>query len=247
MSQPTAATNPLFYGKPELLMADRHEKMGLSPDNSFTFAAKAISIPLNAVEIPVAHAYPIVFANVAPYIPLAITGLRQDENLFVEASGAWRANTYIPAYVRRYPFALARHPEGDQFTLCVDGDSPRLVKNGGQPLFAGKEASELTKNALQFCVAFEQEMDATRKLMEIVHATNILVPNQATVNLPSGNTLALTDFLVVDEAKLAALPDAVFLQLRAANALPLLYAHLASRVLWGELLQMMRPAAAAAA
>ena len=83
MSQPTAATNPLFYGKPELLMADRHEKMGLSPDNSFTFAAKAISIPLNAVEIPVAHAYPIVFANVAPYIPLAITGLRQDENLFV--------------------------------------------------------------------------------------------------------------------------------------------------------------------
>ena len=114
-------------------------------------------------------------------------------------------------------------------------------------MFAGKEASELTKNALQFCVAFEQEMDATRKLMEIVHATNILVPNQATVNLPSGNTLALTDFLVVDEAKLAALPDAVFLQLRAANALPLLYAHLASRVLWGELLQMMRPAAAAAA
>jgi hypothetical protein len=241
MSQPTAAANPLFYGKPEVLMADRHAKLGLSPDGAFTFAAKAISIPLNAVEIPVAHAYPIVFANVAPYMPLAVTGLRQDENLFVDAAGAWRENTYVPAYVRRYPFALARHPNGDQVTLCVDGESPRLTKDGGQPLFDGKEATDTTKSALQFCIAFEQEMEATRKLMEIIHATNILVPNQATVNLPSGNTLALTDFLVIDEAKLAALPDSVFAKLRAANALPVIYGHLASRVLWAELLQRLRP------
>lgn len=244
MSQPTAA-NPLFYGKPEILLADRHAKLALSPDNAYGFAAKAISIPLNAVEIPVAHAYPIVFANIAPYMPLAVTGLRQDENLFVDASGAWREGTYIPAYVRRYPFALAGHPGGDQFTLCIDAESPRLTKDGGgQPLFNGAEATETTRNALQFCLAFEQEMEATRKLMEIIHATNVLVPNQATVNLPSGNMLALTDFLVIDEAKLAALPDAVFSKLRVANALPMIYGHLASRVLWGELLQRLRPAAA---
>ena len=241
MSQPNTAANPLFYGKPELLTSDRHAKLGLSNDKGFGFAAKAVSIPLNAIEIPVAHAYPIVFANVAPYMPLAVTGLRQDENLFVDDAGAWRENTYVPAYVRRYPFALARHPGGEQFTLCIDGESPRLLKDGGQPLFEGKEATDVTKSALQFCIAFEQEMEATRKLMEVIHATNILVPNQATVNLPSGSTLALTDFLVVDEAKLAALPDAVFSKLRAANALPLIYGHLASRVLWGELLQRLRP------
>lgn len=243
MSQPTTA-NPLFYGKPELLTADRHGALGLSSDNSCAFAAKAISIPLSAVEVPAAHAYPIVFANVAPYMPLAITGLRQDENLFVDASGAWCAHTYIPAYVRRYPFALARHPGGEQFTLCIDGESPRLMKAGGQALFAGAEPTELTRNALQFCVGFEQEIEATRKLMAVIHATNIMVPNQATVNLPSGSTLALTDFLVIDEAKLAALPDTIFSKLRAANALPLIYGHLASRVLWGELLQRMRPAGA---
>jgi hypothetical protein len=240
MSQPA---NPLFYGKPELLTPDRHKTMGLSSDNSFAFAAKAVSIPLNAVEVPVAHAYPVVFASVAPYMPLAVTGLRQNENLFVDASGAWREGVYIPAYARRYPFALARRPGGDQFTLCIDGDSPRLIEDGGQALFDGKEPSELTKNALQFCVAFEQEMEATRKLMEVIHATNILVPNQATVNLPSGASLALTDFLVIDEQKLAALSDAVFAKLRAANALPLIYGHLASRALWRDLLQRLRPAA----
>jgi len=241
MSQPNTA-NPLFYGKPELVTADRHGKLALSTDHSFSFAAKAISIPLNAVEIPAAHAYPIVFANVAPYMPLAITGLRQDENFFVDASGAWSQGTYVPAYVRRYPFALARHPGGEQFTLCVDAESPRLTGDGGQSLFDGTEPTETLKGALQFCLAFEQEMETTRKLMEVIHATNILVPNKATVNLPSGSTLALTDFLVVDEAKLGALSDAVFAKLRAANALPLIYGHLASRVLWGDLLQRLRRA-----
>jgi len=239
VSQPTAAT-PLFYGKPELVTVDRHGKLALSNDNSFAFAARAISIPLNAVEIPAVHAYPIVFANVAPYLPLAITGLREGDNLFVDASGAWSQGAYIPAYVRRYPFALVRHPGGAQFSLCVDAESPRLTENGGQSLFNGTQPSETTRGALQFCLAFEQEMETTRKLMEVIHATNILVPNKATVNLPSGSTLALTDFLVIDEARLGALSDAVFSKLRAAGALPLIYGHLASRALWGELLQRLR-------
>jgi len=241
MSQP--APNPLFYGRPELLTAERHGKLALARDNSFAFAAKAVSIPLNAVEIQAAHSYPIVFANAAPYVPLAITGLRRDENLFVDAAGAWSRGAYIPAYVRRYPFALVRHPDGEQLTLCIDAESRRLTKDG-QPLFDGTTPSDVTKNALQFALAFEQEMEATRKLMEVIRATNILVPNKATVNLPSGSMLALTDFLVVDEAKLAALSDAVFTKLRAANALPLIYGHLASRVLWGELLERLRRAPA---
>ena len=90
--------------------------------------------------------------------------------------------------------------------------------------------------------AFEQEMETTRRIMEIVQATDILVPNQATVTRPTGSSLSLTDFLVVDEAKFAALPDAVFLGLRAAGALPLIYGHLASRAAWPALVQRLGPA-----
>jgi hypothetical protein len=240
--QTTAAQpppQPLFYKKPEPLTAAAHGKLALSERQDFSFAADAISIPLNAVEVPVAHAYPVVFGTVAPYLPLAVTGLAQGKNLFVEKDGSWRIGTYIPAYVRRYPFALARQEKPGNFTLCIDAMSSRLGTKEGKRLFDGADASEITKNAMQFCMAFEQEMEATRRIMEIVHVTNILVPNQATVTRPNGSSLALTDFLVVDEAKFSALSDAVFLKLRAAGALPLIYGHLASRAVWPELVQRL--------
>ncbi len=243
MAKPKAKpANPLFYKAPEALMADRHGGLGLAPENSYAFAAQAVAIPLNTVEIAAARDYPVVFADAAPYMPLAVTGLRQGENLFVEKDGSWRAGAYVPAYVRRYPFALAKQEKAGNFTLCIDVESPRFVPKGGQPLFDGADASELTKNAMQFCVAFEQEMETTRRIMEVVHAADVLVPNQATVNRPSGSSLSLTDFLVVDEAKLAALSDEAFLRLRAAGALPLIYGHLASRASWPALLQRLGPA-----
>src|SRR3546814_17461453 len=49
--------------------------------------------------------------------------LRQNENLFVDASGQWAPDTYIPAFVRRYLFVLAEKPaakEGDDFTVFLD-------------------------------------------------------------------------------------------------------------------------------
>ena len=139
-------------------MAERHGGLTLAAENSYAFAAEAIAIPLNAVEIGIARDYPIVFANAEPYMPLAVTGLKQGENLFVEKDGAWRAGAYVPAYVRRYPFALAKSEQAGNFTLCVDVASPRLGPKGGQSLFDGANASDTTKNAMQFCIAFEQEM-----------------------------------------------------------------------------------------
>jgi hypothetical protein len=44
--------------------------------------------------------------------PVALLGLRQNENLYVDAEGQWAANTYVPAFVRRYPFVLAEKPDG---------------------------------------------------------------------------------------------------------------------------------------
>jgi hypothetical protein len=238
MSQPTAPAQPLFYRKPEPLSADRHGKLVLAIENTFAFAKEAVAIPLNAVEISAARSYPVVFANTAPWLPLAVMGLRQNENMFVEKDGSWRDGSYVPAYVRRYPFALARQQEQGPYTLCIDSESKRLVKKGGQPLFDGAKATEVIRSAMQFCIAFEQEMDATKRIVEQIHSKGLLVPNQATVTLPSGTTLSLTDFFVIDEKKFAELPDADFLELRGAGALPLIYGHFLSRLAWQGLLRL---------
>ena len=39
--------------------------------------------------------------------PVALLGLKKNQNLFVDKSGKWNAD-YIPAYARRYPFCMAR-------------------------------------------------------------------------------------------------------------------------------------------
>jgi len=230
---------PLFYKKPELLTAAAHGQLALSDKANYAFAAKAISIPLNVVEVPVARSYPIVFANVAPYIPLAVVGVRKDENLFVDAKGAWDPAAYIPAYVRRHPFVLAESGVKDQFALAIDAESTRLGKKGA-PLFKDGKPTDLVHQASNFCVAFKGEADTTRSVMETIHAMGLLMPNNATITLkPGGERIGLTDFFVTDEKKLGELSDEDFLKLRRASALGILYAQMASRLAWGDLLRRM--------
>lgn len=233
------AAQPLFYKKPELLTAQAHGKLRLRDEPDYSFAAKAISVPLNAVEVAVARSYPIVFANVAPYTPLAVLGLRKDENLFVDDKGVWDPAVYIPAYVRRYPFVLGESQTRDKFALCIDVESPRLGKKG-TPLFEGGKPSKTTDQASNFCAAFKVEGDTTQKVMQAVHAMGLLTPNSATINLPSnGGSLGLTDFLVTDEKALGELSDADFLKLRRLGALGVLYAQMASRLAWNDLLRRL--------
>lgn len=233
------AAQPLFYNKPELLTVQAHGTLRLRDDGDYSFAAKAISIPLNAVEVAVARSYPIVFANVAPYIPLAVLGLRKDENLFVDDKGVWDPAAYIPAYVRRYPFVLGESGGKDNYALCIDAQSPRLGTTG-TALFEDGKPTEAAQKALNFCAAFKTEGDTTQKVMQAVHAMGLLTPNSATINLPSdGGSLGLTDFLVTDEKTLGELSDADFLKLRRLGALGVLYAQMASRLAWNDLLRRL--------
>ena len=119
---------PMFYKSPEALNPTRHGTLSLVIKPDFGFAASAHAIPIMASEMPSAmRSYPIVFVG-PQKAPVVITGLRQDENLFVESDGSWSEPHYVPAYVRRYPFVMAEdgQPAG-RLTLCIDRDSDRII------------------------------------------------------------------------------------------------------------------------
>lgn len=240
MAETTAEQRlPLFYRKPELLQAERHGDLALSATISYGFAREAVSLPLNAVEVPIAaRDYPIVFAG-EPAVPLAVVGLTAGRNLFVRADGSWEPGRYIPAYVRRYPFALVGRESPDQFSLCLDMASERVLGEGGARLFEEGKPSKLTQDALQFCAAFEREAAATRKAMQTLEDKVLLKRNEATVRLSGGSQISLTDFFVIDESRFNALSDEDFLALRRAGALPTVYAHLSSLASWSELVRRL--------
>ena len=114
--------NLLFYQKPVPINKNDHKSKKIrGTDNNFKFAGKTNSVILAGVEFSeAAKEYPLVFALAGErIIPVALLGLRNEENLFLNEDGSWDAR-YIPAFVRRYPFVLAETGEPGQRVVCID-------------------------------------------------------------------------------------------------------------------------------
>jgi hypothetical protein len=238
--QPAPGALPLFYRKPRPLDARVHSKKQLKRDVDFSFASGTNSVPINSVEFAlVQRSYPIVFSADATPAPLAVMGLRNSENLFVDDKGQWATGHYVPAYVRRYPFIFMEGPDGLQFLLCIDEDSKFVTESGGTSLFeADGKPSQLTQNALNFCSAFQGNHVQTREFGEALKQHNLLVENQANATIAGAEKVSLGGFRIVDEQRFNALPNEVFLEWRSKGWLHLVYSHLMSMANWANLVDL---------
>ena len=232
---PTEQRLPPFYRKPVVLDSRVHGGFSLKA-GGYGFAQDTISIYINAVEFGMASKfYPVVFAEGERPTPVAILGLRQGRNLFVGSDGRWTPFTYIPAYVRRYPFILAGSRDAEKLGLCVDQDSGWLVDGSDNPLFTDGKRTEIVEEALKLCTAFHRETLATEAFCQALKEHDLLVPTRADVSMASGEKSSLSGFVVVDQDRFAALPDEVFLDWRKRGWLAVIYAHMLSGANWQTL------------
>ncbi|MBV8237465.1 MAG: SapC family protein, partial [Sphingomonas sp.] len=112
---------PLFYNGLEPLSSELHANYRIRPANVAPFLRGQHAIPLTVEEFPLAQRFmPIVFSAGEDPVPLALMGLNEGVNVFIDADGKLtEENFYVPAYVRRYPFMLARlRPDADELSLC---------------------------------------------------------------------------------------------------------------------------------
>ena len=186
---------------------------------------------------------PIVFSG-TDFMPMMVTGIKEGENLFVDAKGAWAEPHYVPAYVRRYPFILAGGDSDERLVLCIENDSARLVEVNGKtakttrPFFDKDEQGEVIKSALAFCEQYQGMFVRTREIMKAIADAGLLAERSSKITLGDGQSFNITGFHLVDEAKLAELSDKDFIKLRKADALPVIYCHLASMNSWSTLLHL---------
>ena len=101
---------PLFYEALEPLNATQHGKMKVRAIPASPTMAKTHAIPLTVDEFMlVQRHYPIVFSVGDDPIPMALMGLNEGvERLPGRGWPARDPQIYLPAYLRRYPFLLAR-------------------------------------------------------------------------------------------------------------------------------------------
>lgn len=232
---------PLFYKAPIPLDGKAHKDLGLKKEFGLDFTKGVNAVPINMIEMPqICHFYPIGFSPDDSATPVAILGLRDNENLFLNKKEKWEENTYIPAYIRRYPFIFSEMPENDQLSLCIDLNKDIVESNGDQPFFGedGKP-SQLSQNALEFCKSYHAAAQQTVAFGQELAKSGILVERQAEINIGDGKRINFAGFRIIDEKKLAELDEKTFLDWRKKGYLPFLYAHLFSGAQWQKLTQLL--------
>ena len=109
-----------IYKNPIFLNSVVHKSVKVAPVAGYKFARKLNSVVVVGQEfLEAAKYYPVVFTRTAneEIVPVAILGLRNNENLFVDEEGVWKEGSYVPAFFRRYPYILASNVGTGRF-LC---------------------------------------------------------------------------------------------------------------------------------
>lgn len=225
-------TTQLFYKKPVILDRNLHKdlKMGSSAD-LFSYAKETNSVLLAVTEFADASRdYPIVFVagENGSYTVAALVGISLNENLMVGRNGQWKEDTYVPAFVRRYPFAFVETSAADTLTVCLDEAYPGINTQAGASFFNpdGTETDYL-KRVVEFLNAFHADMIASQVFASKLAELGLLSSKAITVEL-EGKKSSLDGFWVVDEKKLLELTDAQLGELVRLNYMGLIYAHFLS-------------------
>ena len=236
--------NVLFYTNPEPLDQSVHGGLGVNPsDKPYAFVAQTNIVPLTVTEFSAAAlSYPIIFTGDNRQ-PVAVMGLSSNGNLFVAPDGEFRADAYVPAYVRRYPFVFADDKQNQRLILCIDRGASIVAEGGQNPLFVDGQPSDYTNMAMEFCNNFEQERQRTEGFVALVKDLDLLDIREAhfTPRNPDGTPgqpQKLAEYYAVSEDKLRALPAEKLVELRDNGALGQIYAHLVSLVGWDRLIAM---------
>jgi hypothetical protein len=248
-SQPQASQLPLFYNSLVPLSSQMHPDHGLKPLGHMGFARNSHAIPVTVDEFPmVQRHYPIVFGVGEGAAPLALVGLQEGQNLFLSAENQWETGLYVPAFVRRYPFMLARlTPEAQELSLCFDDSAGIVVAGEGDRLFNGAEPSDLTKNVLQFCEQFEQAVMRTRAFMDEIVKLDLLMDGEVSIQREGlAQPAVYRGFRMINEEKLQNLRGDQARKMVQSGMLGLAYAHMFSLSLISPLFERQFAAAAKA-
>jgi len=222
----------LIYEKIVVLDIKKHKNTRIAPVTDFSFAASANSIPIAGVEfIEAAKEYPIAFIknSQGEYLPTIISGLQDNQNLYVSKEGKWNAY-YIPAYIRRYPFVPSTTNEAGKLNICIDAAYKGIDAENGAPIFNedGTPAPMLEK-AVQLIQDYHVQMQHTNSFTSRLAESGVLQEMKAEFGTRDGSRkFRLSGLFVVNEEKLFALDDARVIDFFRKGEFAWIYSHLTS-------------------
>lgn len=238
------------FGYKDIAPLYKNQKVRLpQPGNLPEFVRATNAVPISYTEFALAaRDYPLVFTTTdegKSYSPVVVIGMAGAENLFL-ADGRWDPNTYVPAYIRRYPFCMARvtlnEVEQADRLICVEkeffaDDGERMFDDEGKPLARWQPIEKLLNE-------YEADLERTREMSSILADYALFEPFTLQASLRDGGALNLAGMYRVEEKKLEFLNAAQHRNLFRKGIMGRIYAHLLSMDNFGRLMARKNTAAA---
>ena len=210
---------------------ERHSAKKWQRASGYGFAAKEALVPIVSAELAKAVlSMPLAFTEHAGgYSLMGVMSLTPGRNMFIAPNGHWMTS-YVPAFLRAYPFRLNMQPGTDNGFLEVDEDSGLVVAGSapGEDFFtADGKVAPATQKMTDFLVEIERSRKALSLSVAILAQAGLIAPWPITVKTEQEEK-AINGLFRIDEAALAALSNEHFLKLRVTGALPVAYLQLVS-------------------
>lgn len=238
------STVMLFYKNIVPISRETHKKLRFNAPKNLAFAANTHWVPLAGEEFyQVALNYPILFmgsessdGKTTTYTAVAMLGLANDENDYLDRDNKWRRDTYIPAFIRRYPFVLAGAADQKDLTVCYDSESGMFNEVEGINLFnSDGSVSPFMEDRINFLNAYKNSMEQTAKFLETIAKMGLFKKQSIDIRSQTGQTARLENFWIIDAEKFNKLSGDqlaklhkhgylgwIFAQLMSMNNLPVL-------------------------
>jgi hypothetical protein len=214
----------------------KHADKGWAPFKNMNFAREIPIVPVTVSEFPrLALSMPIILIKVKQnYYFSTMMSIENNKNVFITDNGKW-AGTYIPAFLRAYPFSLQKSEDGKSI-LCIEDKFISVLRDSEGESFFSADGEATTKLKLVFTFLERKEYDRqrTNTICELLKEFKLIEPAKTSIDLPSG-VKTLDGYCQINEQKFNELEDKEFLKFRKTGLLPSCYLHLLSLCHWGSL------------
>ncbi|HSG33684.1 MAG TPA: SapC family protein [Sphingomonadaceae bacterium] len=233
-SEPTTKL-PMFYNDLMPLNLRDHKGWKSRKADRASWLENQHAVPLTVEEFPLAmRHFPIVFSSGENPVPLALFGLNEGINVFMDSDGKITEEIYLPAYVRRYPFLLARlDPKSDNMSLCFDPSSGLLGEfKEGDEMFVDDKPSDFTQGVMKFCENFEQAGQRTQFFVDELKKNELLMEGEVAIQRTGAEEGAppfvYRGFKMVNQEKFKEVPGDKLVEWNKSGFLTLVQAHFLS-------------------
>ncbi|WP_039913324.1 SapC family protein [Cellvibrio mixtus] len=215
-----------------------HKNLRVIRDYSSQYGDDEMSVVTFPQEFrAIQNEYPIFFKKnpeTGRFIPVAVTGLRPNENLFLSEKG-WDAH-YIPASVKRRPFLIGiQPPKPDDISgqpskmVYVDMDSPRISESQGDAVFLPHGGhTPYLESIVDLLDYIQYGTELNQQFADALLAHELLETVSLEITLKNDERINLTGFYTINEDKLKVLPAAAAVELHSKEFLECIYMVLAS-------------------